>query len=242
MNSGSNKIFIVYKHTNKTTGLSYIGLTSQSISNRLNGHIQQSKRGCGWKFHEAIRTYGINDFESMVLCECNSLDEAKEKEKFYIEQFDSYRAGYNSNKGGWGGYDKTEEIIRKQSETLKKSYREKKISSPFSDPDIHKKTIESRSLNGTNIWITNNPMKNKEQAMSIAAKRSGVNHYTFGKHHYIVYDSNEVKTEFTNCCLRQLLDFYSMPASTYHKYVNTNSSPSRGAFKRFRIYCENIEN
>lgn len=242
MSNGSGKTFIVYKHTSKTTGLSYIGLTSTSIQQRFFGHVRQSKRGSGWKFHEAIRTFGEEDFESFLLCECECLDDAKEKERFYIQQFDSYRNGYNCNKGGWGGYDRTKDVTKKQSESLKRAYKEKKIKSPFSDSKTHSKTIETRSLNKSNVWVTNNPMKNKEKALEIASKRSGEKHYTFGKNKFIIVDADENKREFVLCALRDVLDFYKMPLSTYHKFVNSNKSPSRGPFKGFKIYCENCEN
>jgi group I intron endonuclease len=242
MNNGLEKTFIVYKHTSKTTGLSYIGLTGSSLENRFIGHIRQSRRGSGWKFHDAIRTYGEDDFESSILCECISLEEAKKMEKYYIEVYDSYTTGYNSNIGGWGGYVRTENVRKKQSESLKKSYQENKITSPFSNPDIHKKTIERRSLNNSNVWVTNNPMKNKERALEIAANRSKEKHYTFGKYRYIIIDAYGVKKEFSECSLKEALAFYNMPLSTYHKYVNTGESPSRGPFKGFRIYNENSEN
>lgn len=242
MKNGLEKTFIVYKHTNKTTGLTYIGMTSTSLESRFAGHVCQSNRGSGWKFHEALRLYGENDFVSEILYECNSLDIAKEMEKFYIKEHDSYQNGYNSNKGGWGGYDRTDITTKRQSESLKKSYKENKIRSPFSDPKIHKKTIQTRSENGTNVWSTNNPMKDKNRALEIAAKRSGSSHYTFGKYRYTIVDNLGQTKEFTNCSLSDVIRYYSMPVSTYHKYVNTNRSPSRGSFKGFRIYCENYEN
>lgn len=34
--------------------------------------------------------------------------------------------------------------------------------SPFKDPKIHRKTIESREKNGNNVFVTNNPMRNEE--------------------------------------------------------------------------------
>lgn len=46
----------------------------------------------------------------------------------------------------------TEKRRRQQSERLLE------LGSPFKNPDIHRKTIERRTQNGTNIFVTNNPM------------------------------------------------------------------------------------
>lgn len=37
-----------------------------------------------------------------------------------------------------------------------------KIHSPFKDPDIHKKTMETRERRKSNVFVTNNPMLNEE--------------------------------------------------------------------------------
>ena len=50
---------IVYKHTSKTSGKSYIGITKYSLDFRLRGHIKEAKLGSTCKFHAAIREYGF---------------------------------------------------------------------------------------------------------------------------------------------------------------------------------------
>ncbi len=52
---------IIYKHTSKTSGKSYIGLTKGTIEKRLWEHLLKSLKGKNTHFHNAIRKYGIDD-------------------------------------------------------------------------------------------------------------------------------------------------------------------------------------
>ena len=81
---------------------------------------------CNSKFARSIRKWGWDAFEGRVLEEVYEED-LNELEKFYIEQFDSYKNGYNSTIGGEGtrGHNpfanKTEEEMKKIKEKLSKS-------------------------------------------------------------------------------------------------------------------------
>jgi len=100
----------IYKHTNKINGKAYVGQTTKSTEERLKGHIKTAESGSCSKFHKAIRKYGIENFKSEILEENiilfsplnenkkdNSLDK---KEIFYIEKYNTFKEGYNGNKGG----------------------------------------------------------------------------------------------------------------------------------------------
>lgn len=74
-------------------------------------------------------------------------------------------------------------IIQGQKKSWKGEKRDKhrewmKDNSPLKNKEIHDKTMQTRKARGTNIWSTNNPMKDKDFALKVAAKRSGKNHYT----------------------------------------------------------------
>lgn len=56
--------------------------------------------------------------------------------------------------------------------------------SPFKDKKIHKKCIEKRTKNGTNIFVTNNPMFNEEYVKKKLEKSSGKYHYLCKKWRY----------------------------------------------------------
>lgn len=94
---------VIYKITNLSTNKSYIGWTSKTVDVRWKEHIRDSsKQKDNRKFYNAIRKYGSDSWNTETLCEVVSVEEAKLKEIFYIEQFDTYREGYNSTKGGDG--------------------------------------------------------------------------------------------------------------------------------------------
>ena len=95
-----NYSYLVYKHTSKISGKSYIGYTSKSLDERLKGHLYDTKYGSTLAFHNALRKYGKENFISDVLYICESKSEAGRAEIELIETYDTYRNGYNETKGG----------------------------------------------------------------------------------------------------------------------------------------------
>jgi len=63
---------------------------------------------------------------------------------------------------------------QKKNEELKIWLKE---NSPFKNKLVHRKTMDTRDKNGTNIFVTNNPMHNKESIRKKIKKTSGKNHY-----------------------------------------------------------------
>lgn len=79
----------------------YIGITTKSLSERFNKHCSDSKRRkC--RFYNAIRKYGINNFIIGIIEECEDYNLLKEREKYYIDLYGTYKNGYNSTLGGEG--------------------------------------------------------------------------------------------------------------------------------------------
>ena len=113
-----DKKFCVYKHTSPNNK-SYIGITSQSLNRRW-------KNGNGYKnnkhFTRAIQKYGWDNFEHTILEDNLTLEEAYEKEQYYIDLFNTYNSdyGYNLTKGGDGvkGIVFSEETLLKMSENF----------------------------------------------------------------------------------------------------------------------------
>lgn len=91
--------YIVYLHKNKINNKVYIGQTSKTLEER-------AQKGFGYQkcpyFYHAIKEYGWNNFDHIILEENLTSDEADEKEKFWIDLFDSTnrKKGYNILKGG----------------------------------------------------------------------------------------------------------------------------------------------
>ena len=95
----------IYKITNLINGKSYIG-QSKNITTRWRRHRTSAynKNDCSYEYplYRAIRKYGLENFSFEILEEC-LVKELDEKERFYIEKFNSFEEGYNQNKGGLTG-------------------------------------------------------------------------------------------------------------------------------------------
>ena len=83
----------------------YIGLTNISIQQRWTGHIGASfnpnHSDYDFSFHRAIRKYGIDNFIIEEIDQGKG-EVLKEKEKYWIQVYDSYNSGYNETLGGDG--------------------------------------------------------------------------------------------------------------------------------------------
>ena len=117
----------IYKTTNLINGKIYIG------KKKSNKFLDNNYLGSGKIIRQAIEKYGKDNFSVELLEKCDSLDALNEKEKYYIEYYNSQNLtiGYNISFGGDGGItwgndkhpfkDKhhTEESKRKNSEHCK---------------------------------------------------------------------------------------------------------------------------
>ena len=93
---------VIYKVKNKINGKIYIGQTIRDLDKRIGGHLRESKLEGGNKpFVNAIKKYGIENFEWEIIDEATSLDELDEKEVYWIKQLNSITPnGYNILGGG----------------------------------------------------------------------------------------------------------------------------------------------
>lgn len=95
--------YLIYKHTNKFNGKSYIGQTSQKVTRRW-------RNGYGYKdssiFYAAIQKYGFDNFSHEIIEEnIKSKELANQREQFWIAHYNTWIydpncKGYNSTKGG----------------------------------------------------------------------------------------------------------------------------------------------
>lgn len=90
----------IYKYQNKLNGKIYIG-QSTDIERRYQQHLwdaeKRPEQGTGVDL--AINKYGINNFTFEIIEQCNP-EQLDERERFWIEYFNSYAEGYNRTPGG----------------------------------------------------------------------------------------------------------------------------------------------
>lgn len=115
-------MYCVYKHTTPN-GKSYVGITSQQPPSRRwrNGEGYVECRA----FYRAISKYGWENISHEILEENLSFDEACEKERFYIRQFESLvgENGYNLENGGRVNSVVNKETREKIAEAMRKRKR-----------------------------------------------------------------------------------------------------------------------
>ena len=91
----------IYKITNKINGKVYIG-QSLNIELRWKQHIQEAKNSRKQtKFYNAMRKYGIDNFIFQIIEQCQPSQQIlDEKQRYWIQYYNSYKEGYNSTLGG----------------------------------------------------------------------------------------------------------------------------------------------
>ena len=104
----------IYKAKSKTTNKVYIGQSSQPLQHRINQHNSHAYSSqSNYHFHNAIRKYGPDDFEYEIIEDnIDNKDLLNEREKYWIEYYDSYNNGYNSTIGGDGSVRRDDKIIK----------------------------------------------------------------------------------------------------------------------------------
>jgi len=172
----NNKVgkMIIYKVTNKINGKFYIGQTMRNLKKRIADHIRKNNDGS--YFHNALKKYGIDNFEWSIIEECDSKEELDEMEFHYIKQYDTYNNGYNLTLGGEYNPMSYKIYRKKISESLKghivtHETREKIIMS----------LLGRKNPKHSKFMKENNPSKRPEVREKLSKMRSGENHHFFGK-------------------------------------------------------------
>ena len=100
----------IYLAKNLLDGKCYVGQT-KDCNERVRGHRCEALKGKGYKFHAAIRKHGKENFTFEIIEECED-EVANERERVWIERFDSFKRGYNLTSGG-DHFEFSDETIQK---------------------------------------------------------------------------------------------------------------------------------
>lgn len=147
---------VVYCHLNKINGKRYIGI-SKCVERRW------EHKGYNYKdaniFSNAIKKYGWDNFEHIILEENLTREEANEREKYYIQLYKTTddNFGYNISSGGDNNFIRkplTDEQKQKVSEATKKAMNEperrKHMLNVYASKDWLKKNSEATKLQWQN--------------------------------------------------------------------------------------------
>lgn len=104
-------MYIIYLVTNLKNNKKYVGITKRTLEKRFVNHFSSAfnsnAKGYNTPFKAALRKYGKNGFKIEVIEKVETIEQANEKEIFYIEKYDTYcykspSNGYNATLGGDG--------------------------------------------------------------------------------------------------------------------------------------------
>lgn len=97
---------IVYKITNRVNGKIYFGLTTRSLKQRFDSHLSAVRQGSNFRFHSAIRKYGVDSWDLEVVEESDDMDYIRRREEELIAEYNTTLSayGYNAKPGGCGGW------------------------------------------------------------------------------------------------------------------------------------------
>ena len=101
----------IYLAKNKLDNKIYIGQTTLTLEQRKKKHKRNYSHSNA-HFHRALRKYGFDNFEWIILEETDTQEKLDNLEIKYIAKYNSIKNGYNETEGGLGG--KPSDEVRKK--------------------------------------------------------------------------------------------------------------------------------
>jgi len=128
---------IVYKIQNKINGKIYIGMTKNSLEERVSNHLE-NKSIIG----QALRKYGLQSFDVSIIDVAKNREVLADKEMYWICFYDCKAPnGYNLTDGGDGIIDPSEEIKRNITKAM--TGRKASVETKEKMSSSHKKRFEN---------------------------------------------------------------------------------------------------
>ena len=120
-------MYDIYRITNSINGKIYIGLTGWGYEERWLRHKSASRLGVETYLYNAVRKHGEENFSIELIEQTETIEQAKEREKFWIHQFNSIDRdlGYNIKDGGEGN-----ELPEETKQKISKTNRQRFIDNP----------------------------------------------------------------------------------------------------------------
>lgn len=218
---------VIYKVKNKINSKTYIGQTIQGLDKRIGQHLKESKNDKNNKpFLNAIKKYGIENFEWTIIDKALNFDELDKKEIYWIKIYDSLTPnGYNILGGGQKNRILSEESTKRISEGLKKSEKWQKIL----NSEEHKKKIR------VNFIEHNKGKKFSEEHKNKIRQKNGPRLIEQNKNKA----KNWILVDHQNNVLRikSLEDFCEQNDLKIHFFVNTLRGHIKNIKRHNGYYC-----
>lgn len=202
---------IIYKLTSPNNKC-YIGQTKSNLENRLNQHIKcwkrwsktKNKKGSTKLFY-ALELFDISKWKTEIIFECESKEELDEKEKYFIQFYDSIENGYNITKGGSGVV--VENLSEEHKQNLSSARKE------YFESDDGKKWKKFLSKN----FKENNPSKNRQEEIREQNSKSYLVLDKFDNE-IIVKNLSEFKRNNPNTIIQTFPNNYKSKYCTYSDF------------------------
>lgn len=116
--------YSLYLIINKINNKKYIGQTKRKLRSRFVGHISKAKQGSTSVLHCAMRKYGIENFEIILLEQTNDLNSCNIREIELIKEHNTLvPIGYNMIEGGKNiEYKKIKNLSKEHKNKIQKSH------------------------------------------------------------------------------------------------------------------------
>lgn len=145
---------IIYLTTNKINNKKYIGVDSKNNDNYF---------GSGVAIKLALKKYGKNNFEKNIIEENDDIKYIYEREVYWINFYDAVNSKdfYNINTGGKGGFNLTDDQLKKSIDGVIENNKKRKGKSYEEIYGIDKSLIEieKRKIGSTDIKRTEETKK-----------------------------------------------------------------------------------
>lgn len=96
---------IIYLGYNQITDKRYIGATTGDLDKRIREHLDTGVSNNSTFFTSELLLYGLEKYLFEVIDTAETTDELAQKEIYYINKYNTFHDGYNSDRGG--GFKKT---------------------------------------------------------------------------------------------------------------------------------------
>lgn len=186
---------VIYKATNIITGKAYIGY-ALNFGKRKDEHIRKALIGNGQYFHNAIKKYGEDNFDWIILKENATLED----EVSFITEYGTYwktGRGYNLTMGGEGklGYVTPEETKKK----IAKSNTGRKPSLKQLET-LRKNALKMKEIGHTEETKRKISEAHKGRAFTEEHKRNISLNHASKKETGSYYQSEEYKEKMSKAC------------------------------------------